>query len=117
MQMIKYSSKDDPGYRAVSGVLKAFIERRLKTQEEMSTEVQVSYHQVCGDSFLKHNLKGSFRIILVKTVSNVTTVTSTAKVYFMVPFHRNGGLIGREKYIQSLETNFVSQINIAVLPS
>ena len=25
MQMTKYGSKDDPGYRAVAGVLKAFI--------------------------------------------------------------------------------------------
>ncbi|MCJ1271083.1 hypothetical protein MMC22_010982 [Lobaria immixta] len=27
MQMTKYGSKDDPGYRAVSGVLKAFIKQ------------------------------------------------------------------------------------------
>ena len=39
MQMTKFSSRDDSGYRAVSGVLKTFIERHLNAQEAVSTEV------------------------------------------------------------------------------
>ena len=38
MQMTKYSSRDDSGYRAVSGVLKAFIERQLKAQKVLLTK-------------------------------------------------------------------------------
>ena len=34
---------------------------------------------------------------------DVNVEESTAKVHFMVPFQRNGDLIGREKCIQSLE--------------
>ena len=39
MQMTKYSSKDDSGYRAVLGVLKAFIGHTLKTQEKAPAEL------------------------------------------------------------------------------
>ena len=42
MQMTRYSSSDDSGYRAISSVLQEFIGRRWKTQEEVSTEVPVS---------------------------------------------------------------------------
>jgi hypothetical protein len=31
MQMARYSSKDDQGYRAISGVLKNFIRKELET--------------------------------------------------------------------------------------
>ena len=37
-QMTKYNSKDDSAYRAVSGVLKAFIGGLLKAQEVVPRE-------------------------------------------------------------------------------
>lgn len=42
-------------------------------------------------------------LIIVHTVHSNTAATSTAKVYFMVPFQKNGDFIGRQEYIQSLE--------------
>lgn len=39
MQMTKYNSKDDPGYRDVSKVLGSFIERQLKVKQVASSEV------------------------------------------------------------------------------
>ena len=33
MQMARYSSRDDQGYRAVSGVLKAFVRQELGSQQ------------------------------------------------------------------------------------
>ena len=33
MRMAKYSSKDDEGYRAIAGVLKAYIGKDLKSQQ------------------------------------------------------------------------------------
>lgn len=42
MQTTKYGSKDDAGYQAVSGILKAFIKWLLKAQEVMLVEVILS---------------------------------------------------------------------------
>lgn len=42
-------------------------------------------------------------LIIVNTALSNTAATSTAKVYFMVPFPGNGDFIGRQEYIQSLE--------------
>lgn len=39
MQMTKYSGKDESGYRAISGVLKAFIGHTLKAQEKAPAEL------------------------------------------------------------------------------
>ncbi len=33
MQMARYSSRDDQGYRAISGVLKAFVRQGLESQQ------------------------------------------------------------------------------------
>jgi hypothetical protein len=33
MQMARYSSRDDQGYRAISGVLKAFVQQELESQQ------------------------------------------------------------------------------------
>ena len=33
MRMTKYSSKDDEGYRAIAGVLKAYIGKELESQQ------------------------------------------------------------------------------------
>jgi hypothetical protein len=33
MQMARYSSRDDQGYRAISGVLKAFVRQELERQQ------------------------------------------------------------------------------------
>jgi hypothetical protein len=33
MQMARYSSRDDQGYRAISGVLKACVRQELKSQQ------------------------------------------------------------------------------------
>ena len=33
MRMAKYSSKDDEGYRAIAGVLKAYIGKELNSQQ------------------------------------------------------------------------------------
>ena len=33
MRMAKYSSKDDEGYRAIAGVLKAYVGKELKGQQ------------------------------------------------------------------------------------
>lgn len=33
MQMARFSSKDNQGYRAISGVLKAFVKRELEYQQ------------------------------------------------------------------------------------
>jgi hypothetical protein len=38
MQMVRYSSKDDQGYRAIVGVLRAFI-RELESQQIPPTNV------------------------------------------------------------------------------
>ena len=43
-------------------------------------------------------------LILANTVHSNNTAASTTKVHFVVPFQRNGDLIGRTTYIQSLET-------------
>jgi hypothetical protein len=33
MQMARYSSRDDQGYRAISGVLKACVQQELESQQ------------------------------------------------------------------------------------
>ena len=33
MQMARYSSRDDQGYRAISGILKAFVRKGLENQQ------------------------------------------------------------------------------------
>ena len=104
MQMTKYNSKDDSGYRAVSGVLKAFIERLPKALEGVPVEVPLSS---CMHILIPSNTSLKTHpncLILVNTVHRNAAATSAAKIHFMVPFQRNGDLVGREKYIQSLET-------------
>ena len=103
-QMIKYNSKDDSGYRAVSGVLKAFIERLSKAREGVSAEVPLPscMHILIPSSATSKTHPDC--LILVSTIHSNAAATSAAKNYFMVPFQRNGDLVGRERYIQSLET-------------
>ena len=36
MQMARYSSRDDQGYRAISGILKAFVRKGLESQQTPS---------------------------------------------------------------------------------
>ena len=33
MQMARYSSKDDQGYRAIAGILKAYVRNELESQQ------------------------------------------------------------------------------------
>ena len=40
-QMTKYNSRDHPGYRAVSGVIRAYIGQLLKAQEIVLAEVSL----------------------------------------------------------------------------
>ena len=102
-QMAKYCSRDDSGYRAVSGVLKAFIGQRLKAQEVVPANIQLpSCMQIRPSSTTSCAYQDCF--ILVNTVHSNAAATSAPKIHFMVPFQRNGDLIGREKYLQSLET-------------
>lgn len=101
-QMTKYNSKDDSGYRAVLGVLKAFIGRLSRAPEGVPAEVPVLS---CMPIVVPQaRFQGLTNVsISVNTVQSDNATTSTSKVHFMVPFQRNGDLIGREKYIQSLE--------------
>jgi hypothetical protein len=39
MQMARYTSRDDQGYRAISGVLKAFVRQELERQQIPPTNV------------------------------------------------------------------------------
>jgi hypothetical protein len=39
MQMARYSSKDDQGYRAISGILKAFVRKELESQQILSADI------------------------------------------------------------------------------
>lgn len=39
MQMARYSRRDDQGYRAISGVLKAFVRQELEGQQVLSAVV------------------------------------------------------------------------------
>lgn len=46
MQMARYSSRDDQGYRAISGVLKAYV-RQLERQQILPTAIVDATDAIC----------------------------------------------------------------------
>jgi hypothetical protein len=83
MQIARYCSKDDPGYRAVSGVLKRFI---LK---ELSGRVMLTVNDA--------NVSENYRVLQCREL-----VTPN----LLVPFPRDGMFIGREDVIADIDKTF-----------
>ncbi|KAH0566263.1 hypothetical protein GP486_000338 [Trichoglossum hirsutum] len=80
VQMARYCSKDDQGYRAVSGVLKSFIRQELL----LATAADVSYCRA-----LQH-----------RRLMNALLLATDA--LFMVPFPRDDFFVGREDIIAEI---------------
>jgi hypothetical protein len=47
MQMARYNSRDDQGYRAISGVLEAFVRQELGSQQVLPTTVVDAADATC----------------------------------------------------------------------
>ena len=102
-QTTNYDSGHSSGYRAVLGVLKAGIQPLLKTQEVVPVEVLLPSCMWIPTPQVK-DFRAYRDCPQVVKGHRLAASCSITNVRFMVPFRRNRDLIGREEYIQTLET-------------
>ncbi|KAH7133076.1 hypothetical protein B0J13DRAFT_93028 [Dactylonectria estremocensis] len=79
-QMTKFVRKEDPGYRAICGVVKHFIRSRS------SNEVQMEY--------------------VTTPLETVTVTQGSNQVFFNIPFGPNQRFVGRATLLEKLQASF-----------
>lgn len=92
MQMTRYSSKDDQGYRAISSVLKRFVRQELESTiipPANPTDVSCTYLENVDNELLQRS-----------TLTNVVLPATGA--LFIVPFSRDDLFVGREDIIAKI---------------
>src|SRR5579871_1872522 len=92
MQMTRYSSKDDQGYRAISGVLKSFMRQDLeciRMPSINSTDITCTYLENIDNELSQRS-----------TLTNV--VHSPTGALFLVPFSKDDLFVGREDIITKI---------------
>jgi hypothetical protein len=90
MQMARYSSRDDHGYRAISSVLKSFIRQELESENippANTTDVSCTVKHV--DS----------RVLQRRKLTNILLL---ATALFIVPFSKDDLFVGREDIIAKI---------------
>ncbi|THW77844.1 hypothetical protein D6D18_09847, partial [Aureobasidium pullulans] len=80
MQMARYSSRDDEGYRAISGVLKVIVRQELENRK-------------VTPAIVEDPADVTYTTLMVPLASNVL---------FMVPFARDDLFVGREDIIDKI---------------
>jgi hypothetical protein len=89
MQMARYCSKDEHGYRAISGVLKSFVRQELdgkETSPARSADVSCTYNRLSSTWY--------------RTLMNLLLLAPD--VLFMVPFSRDDLFVGRGDIIAKI---------------
>ncbi|KAI4940646.1 hypothetical protein J4E91_011283 [Alternaria rosae] len=84
MQMARYSSRDDQGYRAISGVLKAFVRQELERRQTPPAVVADT-----ADVASRQSAYGRLRLL-------------ASSALFLVPFARDDMFVGREDIIAKI---------------
>ncbi|KAH7153371.1 hypothetical protein EDB81DRAFT_687534 [Dactylonectria macrodidyma] len=94
-QMTKFARKEDPGYRAIFGVVKQFI--RSHSQIEVSGSASLfSTTPVVGQQI--EDVTAQFK--------TVTVAQESSEAFFNVPFGLNPRFVGRATLLQRLQVSF-----------
>lgn len=95
MRMAKYSSKEDEGYRAIAGVLKAYLGKELKASRHRLVLLWMWWMLHVRKTI--HRLQSTARWSAYRGLLPLAIDT-----LFMVPFQRDKSFVGRKDIIAQI---------------